>query len=59
MTAQRKFLRAAEVAAITGLSVRSIRRWIKDEVLPSTKLGGSRLVAVTDLDYLLSPEPRT
>jgi excisionase family DNA binding protein len=55
MTAAKKFLRAAEIAELTGMSVRSIRRWIANEVLPSTKLGGARLVAWADLDRLLSP----
>jgi excisionase family DNA binding protein len=54
MKAGTKYLRAAEIAALTGMSIRTVRRWIKEEVLPSTKLGGARLVAATDLEAALS-----
>lgn len=57
MNARKQYLRAAEIAKLTGMSIRTIRRWIKDEVLPSTKLGGAKLVAKADLDRLLSPSP--
>jgi hypothetical protein len=36
------------------MSVRTVRRWIADEILPSAKLGGARLVARADLEVLLS-----
>jgi excisionase family DNA binding protein len=55
MSSARKFIRASEIVGLTGLSLRTIRRLIKDEVVPSTKLGGARLVATADLDGLLSP----
>ena len=42
MTGDREYLRAAEIAALTGMSLRTIRRWIAEEILPSTKLGGAR-----------------
>jgi excisionase family DNA binding protein len=58
MTAVKQFLRAAEIAALTGMSVRSIRRWIANEILPSTKVRGARLVAGADLDRLLCPYPQ-
>jgi excisionase family DNA binding protein len=45
MTVQQKYLRAAEIVAVTGTSLRTVRRWIADKVVPSTKLGGARLVA--------------
>jgi excisionase family DNA binding protein len=54
MTRGRVYLRAAEIAALTGMSVRTIRRWIKDEVLSSRKIGGARLVAAADLNAALS-----
>jgi excisionase family DNA binding protein len=54
MKAGRRYLRAAEIAALTGMSLRTVRRWIKDEVLPSVKVGGARLVATEDLEALLS-----
>jgi excisionase family DNA binding protein len=55
MNANSKYLRAAEIAALVGMSPRTVRRWIKDEVLPSTKLGGTRLVATADLEAVLMP----
>jgi excisionase family DNA binding protein len=55
MSVNRDHLRAADIAEVTGMSVRTIRRWIADEILPSTRLGGARLVARADLDRLLSP----
>ena len=57
MTRARECLRAAEIAALTGMSLRTIRRWIAKEILPSTKLGGARFVAATDLKAALS-EPQ-
>jgi|SoiMethySBSTD1v2_1073268.scaffolds.fasta_scaffold696279_2 excisionase family DNA binding protein len=57
MIAGKDYLRAADIAELTGMSVRTIRRWIADEILPSIKLGGARLVARADLDRLLSPSP--
>jgi excisionase family DNA binding protein len=55
MTGAPKYLRAADVARLTGMSLRTIRRWIANEVLRSIKLGGGRLVARDDLARLLSP----
>jgi excisionase family DNA binding protein len=57
MSADKEYLRAADIAEITGMSPRTIRRWIASEILPSTKLGGARLVARADLDRLLPPLP--
>ena len=54
MTVRRKYLRAADIAQLTGASIRTVRRWIADEIVPSVKLGGARLVAVADLETLLS-----
>lgn len=50
----KKYLRAADIAGLTGMSERTVRRWIRDEVLPSTKVGGARLVATADLEAVLS-----
>jgi excisionase family DNA binding protein len=50
-------LRAADIARITGTSLRTARRWIADKIVPSTKLGGARLVPRADLERLLSPSP--
>jgi excisionase family DNA binding protein len=57
MKDERPYLRAAEISVLTGLSLRTIRRWIAEEILPSAKLGGARLVAATDLKAALS-EPQ-
>lgn len=56
-----RFLSAAEIAEICSVSVRTVRRWIRDGVLPSLKLGGARRVAEADLRKLLFPdaEPQT
>ena len=54
MTMARKYLGAGEIAGLTGMSLRTVRRWIRAEVLPSTKLGGARLVARADLEAAFS-----
>jgi excisionase family DNA binding protein len=54
MSRPREYLRAKEIAGLTGMSLRTIRRWIADEILPSVKLGGARLVATADLEAVLS-----
>jgi excisionase family DNA binding protein len=48
-----EYLRAADIARLTGMSIRTVRRWIADEIIPSTKLGGARLVARADLERRL------
>ena len=52
-----EYLRAVEIARLTGMSVRTVRRWIKAELLPSVKVGGARLVAKADLQKALAPQP--
>jgi excisionase family DNA binding protein len=37
------------------VSLRTVRRWIAEEYLVSTKVGGTRLVAKRELDRVLSP----
>jgi len=58
MSGGTKYLRARDIAALTGMSIRTIRRWIEDETLPSTKIGGARLVATDDLKAALSAPHR-
>jgi excisionase family DNA binding protein len=55
MTASREFLRADEIARLCGVSVRTVRRWITAETLPSVKVGGVRLVARQTLQKTLAP----
>jgi excisionase family DNA binding protein len=55
MTSRAEYLRAADIARLIGISIRTVRRWIADEIIPSVKLGGSRLVARADLERLLCP----
>ncbi len=55
MTGGTEYIRATDIARLTGLSIRTVRRWIADEIIQSTKLGGARLVARADLERLLSP----
>ena len=50
------YLRAREIAELLGVTERTVRRWIADSILPSTKIGGSRLVARGDLDRLLGED---
>jgi excisionase family DNA binding protein len=47
------YLRAAQIAALTGVTLRTARRWIANRTLPSIKLGGARLVPKSDLLRLL------
>jgi excisionase family DNA binding protein len=55
MTTGREYLRAGDIAQLTGVSLRTARRWIAKEILASRKLGGARLVAKRELERLLSP----
>ncbi len=58
MTAAREYLRADEIARLTGVSLRTVRRWIADKTLPSVKVGGVRLVAKQAVQQLLAPALR-
>ncbi len=57
MTGGTEYLRASDIARLTGVSIRTARRWIADEIIPSTKLGGARLVARADLERRLCSSP--
>jgi excisionase family DNA binding protein len=57
MTDAPDFLRAGAIARLAGVSVRTVRRWIAKDSLPSVKLRGVRLVPRKDLERLLSPAP--
>jgi excisionase family DNA binding protein len=57
MTDAPEYLRARDIARLTGVSIRTARRWIAKRILVSGKLGGARLVAKSELERLLSPTP--
>jgi len=58
MTDAPEYLRARDIARLTGMSLRTARRWIKKRILASGKIGGARLVARSELERLLSPSIR-
>ncbi len=55
MTNSPEYVRAGDIARLTGLSIRTARRWIEKGILRSVKVGGARLVARSDLERVLSP----
>ena len=55
MTDAREYLRAGDIARLSGASVRTVRRWISHEILPSVKVRGMRLVPSKAVERLLSP----
>jgi excisionase family DNA binding protein len=55
MTGGTEYLRGSDIARITGMSLRTVRRWIAEEIIPSTKLRGARLVPKIEFRRLLSP----
>jgi excisionase family DNA binding protein len=57
MTDAPEFLRADDIARLTGLSLRTVRRWIAEKIVPSVKVGGARLVSRKGLERVLSPAP--
>jgi excisionase family DNA binding protein len=54
MTDGKEYLRAGDIARLTGTTVRTVRRWIADKTIPSRRLGGARFVATADLEAALS-----
>jgi excisionase family DNA binding protein len=55
MTDAPDYLRAGDIARLSGASVRTVRRRIADGTLPSVKVGGLRLVSRKVLERMLSP----
>ncbi len=55
MTNAQEYLRAHDIVRLTGVSLRTARRWIANKILASGKVGGARLVAKAELELLLSP----
>jgi excisionase family DNA binding protein len=56
MTAAPEYLRAGDIARLAGVSVRTVRRWIAEKILPSVKMRGVRLVPRKVLERVLSPQ---
>ena len=54
MTGQSEYLRARDIARLTGVSLRTARRWISKEILASGKVGGARLVPRGEIERLFS-----
>jgi len=54
MTNAQEYLRARDIVRLTGVSLRTARRWIANKTLLSGKVGGARLVAKRELERLLS-----
>jgi len=57
MTHASEFLRADDITRLTGLSLRTVRRWVAEEILSSVKVRGARLVPRKALERVLSPAP--
>jgi excisionase family DNA binding protein len=57
MTDAPEYLRADDIVRLSGASIRTVRRWIAEEILPSVKVRGMRLVPRRALERLLSPAP--
>ena len=55
MTNAQEYLRARDIVRLTGVSLRTARRWIANKKPASAKVGGARLVARGELERLLSP----
>jgi excisionase family DNA binding protein len=55
MTNAQEYLRARDIAQLTGISLRTARRWIANKTLVSGKIGGARLVPKGELERLISP----
>jgi excisionase family DNA binding protein len=55
MTDAPEYLRAGDIARLTGVSLRTARRWISKQILASAKVGGARLVPRGELERLFSP----
>ena len=44
MTNAPEYLRAGDIARLTGVSLRTARRWIANQILVSGKVGGARVL---------------
>jgi excisionase family DNA binding protein len=55
MRSESEYLRVRDIARLTGVSIRTARRWIAKRILSSGKIGGARLVARSELERHLCP----
>ena len=55
MTTAPEYLRARDIAQLTGVSLRTVRRWIAGKIVVSVKIRGARLVAMSELERIVSP----
>jgi excisionase family DNA binding protein len=46
-------------AQVTSVGETTIRTWIKDGILPVTKIGGKRLIQRSDLEQVLDRHKRS
>jgi len=53
------YMKPPQVARALGVSVRTVRRWLSSGQLPSARIGGTRLVAIADIERLLSRGSKT
>jgi excisionase family DNA binding protein len=53
-----EYMRADQIARLTGVSLRTVRRWIATGTLPSVKVCGVRLVAEKAVQQMLAPDMR-
>ena len=45
-----RYLRARAIATLFGVSERTVRRWIAEGIIPSVKVGGTRLIPMVELE---------
>lgn len=51
---QRLAVSPTEAAALLGVSRTTMRRWLAAGTVPSTKIGGTRLIRLADLHALMA-----
>ena len=55
MTNEKTMMRVKEAAALANVSERTMRRWVKDRIVPSIRVRGLRLIPLNALLRLLDP----
>jgi len=54
----KQYYRPDEVATILGYSIKTVYRWIRREVVPSSKILGTYRISKAELNKLLRDGPR-